>query len=245
MKTSDFVIEMINCLFEACILVFYLYQVMKRQCRFSPRLLVIPTAVIFGVIEGMTIAETPPWIKLLIMFVVMVTISMIMFENKLRSTLFYCLLFIVVILASEIIPMGALTLMNLGTPESLLTSGTGRYIGMACSKLFCFWFSIYVAEYLKPKQCEIPFKNWLLIIFVPLLSLIILNGIFVARELSPRRTIVYLLSVAGIFLLNVFVFDFFDTYSNTIKLRLMEQRLRSEEENYRQNYCFFLTYASF
>ena len=233
MKTSDFVIEMINCLFEACILVFYLYQVMKRQCRFSPRLLVIPTAVIFGVIEGMTIAETPPWIKLLIMFVVMVTISMIMFENKLRSTLFYCLLFIVVILASEIIPMGALTLMNLGTPESLLTSGTGRYIGMACSKLFCFWFSIYVAEYLKPKQCEIPFKNWLLIIFVPLLSLIILNGIFVARELSPRRTIVYLLSVAGIFLLNVFVFDFFDTYSNTIKLRLMEQRLRSEEENYR------------
>ena len=78
-----------------------------------------------------------------------------------------------------------------------------------------------------------PFKNWLLIIFVPLLSLIVLNGIFVSSTVSPRRTVVYLLSVAGIFLLNIFVFDFFDTYSNTLKLQLMEQRLKSEEENYR------------
>ena len=68
---------------------------------------------------------------------------------------------------------------------------------------------------------------------MPLLSLIILNGIFVSDKLAPRETIVYLISVAGIFLLNVFVFDFFDTYSNTIKLQLMEQRLKSEEENYK------------
>ncbi len=123
--------------------------------------------------------------------------------------------------------------MNIGTTENNITSGIGLYIGMACSKLFCFWFSIYIAEYLKPKQKEVPFKNWLLIIFVPLLSLIVLNGLFVAHELSPQRTIVYLLSVTGIFILNILVFDFFDTYANTIELQLMEQRIKSEEENYK------------
>ncbi len=231
--TSENIIETINCIFEACIVIFYLYQIMKQNYRYSPKTLLIPASLIFGIIEIITITHANPWLKLLVMFAAMMITSLIMFECKLRSIIFYCLMFIVVILASEILPMGAITLMNLGTPETTLNSGMGRYIGMACSKLFCFWFAIYIAEYLKPKQRELPFRNWLLIIFVPLLSLIILNGIFISHETSPRRTIVYLLSVSGIFLLNIFVFDFFDTYSNTIKLQLMEQRLLSEEENYR------------
>ena len=233
MFTSENIIETVNCVIEACIVIFYLYQIMKEQCRYSPKLLVVPAVMMYGVIEAVTITHMNPWFKLVFMFAAMMIISVTMFESKIRSIIFYCLMFIVVILASEIIPMGALTLMNLGTPESQLTSGMGRYIGMACSKLFCFWICIYIAEYLRPKQRELPFKNWLLVIFVPLLSLIILNGIFVSHAISPRRTIIYLLSVAGIFLLNILVFDFFDTYSNTIKLQLMEQRLKSEEENYR------------
>ena len=233
MFTSETIIETINCFIEASIVVFYLYQIMKQHCRYSPKLLILPTIAMYIIIEAMTVTHTNPWVKLFVMFASMMIIAVTTFKSKLRSILFYCLMFIVVIVASEIIPMGAVMLLNLGTPQEQLNSGMGRYIGMACSKLFCFWICIYIAEYLRPKQRELPFKNWLLIIFVPLLSLIVLNGIFVSHSLSPRRTIVYLMSVAGIFLLNIFVFDFFDTYSNTIKLQVMEQRLKSEEENYR------------
>ncbi len=49
---------------------------------------------------------------------------------------------------------------------------------MTCSKLFCFWFSVYVVEYSKNKQKDIPIKNWLSIILIPILSVVILNGIF-------------------------------------------------------------------
>ena len=230
---SEIIIESVNSLIEAGIVVFYLYQIMKHECRYPPVFMAIPALAMFIVIDAMTLAEMNPWIKLVIMFASMSVISFIMFESEIRSIIFYSLMFIVVILASEILPMGALMLLNLGTPQAQLNMGLGRYIGMACSKLFCFWFAMYIAEYLKPKQRDIPFKNWLLIIFVPLLSLIILNGIFVSKALSPRSTVVYLLSVMGILLLNLFVFDFFDTYSNTIKLQLMEQRLKSEEENYK------------
>lgn len=233
MVASAIIIEAVNCLFEAGIIVFYLYQIMKRSMRYPLPVLLIPFSAIFCILMGLTLADVNPWIKLGILPVIMIATSIVLFENKLGSTAFYCLIFTLVILASEILPMGALMLMNLGDSEARMNTGMGRYIGMAASKLFCFWFSIYIAEYLKPKQREIPFKNWLLIIFVPLLSLIILNGIYVSYGLSHRRIIVYLLSVAGIFLLNIFVFDFFDTYSNTIKLRLMEQRLQSEEENYK------------
>ena len=234
MIASAFIIEILNCLFEAGIIIFYLYQIMKRSMRYPAPVLLIPFTAVSAILIGLTLADINPWIKLGVLPVIMMAVSLVLFENKIGSTAFYCLIFTLVILASEILPMGALMLMNLGDSEARMNTGMGRYIGMAASKLFCFWFSIYTAEYLKPKQQqEIPLKNWLLIIFVPLLSLIILNGIYVSYGLSHRRTIVYLLSVAGIFLLNILVFDFFDTYSNTIKLRLMEQRLQSEEENYK------------
>ena len=113
-----------------------------------------------------------------------------------------------------------------------LNSGLGRYIGMACSKLFCFWFSVYIIEYSKNKQKDIPLKNWLSIILIPILSVVILNGIFVSYGLTHRQTINYLISVIGLLVLNLFVFNFFDTYANQLKLKVMEQRLKSEEENY-------------
>ena len=103
---------------------------------------------------------------------------------------------------------------------------------MTCSKLFCFWFSVYVVEYSKNKQKDIPIKNWLSIILIPILSVVILNGIFVSYGLNHRQTINYLISVIGLLALNLFVFNFFDTYANQLKMKVMEQRLKSEEENY-------------
>lgn len=233
MNLSEIMLQTVNCAIEAWLVTFYLYKVLKKDCRYQRGWMIIPTIIMFGIIMTMTFCFSNQWIKIIIMFTSMLATAITMFESKLRHIIFYCLMFIVVILASEILPLGAMSLMNIGTTENNITSGIGLYIGMACSKLFCFWFSIYIAEYLKPKQKEVPFKNWLLIIFVPLLSLIVLNGLFVAHELSPQRTIVYLLSVTGIFILNILVFDFFDTYANTIELQLMEQRIKSEEENYK------------
>ena len=233
MNISEIMLQTVNCAIEAWLVTFYLYKVLKKDCRYQRGWMIIPTIIMFGIIMTMTFCFSNQWIKIIIMFTSMLATAITMFESKLRHIIFYCLMFIVVILASEILPLGAMSLMNIGTTENNITSGIGLYIGMACSKLFCFWFSIYIAEYLKPKQKEVPFKNWLLIIFVPLLSLIVLNGLFVAHELSPQRTIVYLLSVTGIFILNILVFDFFDTYANTIELQLMEQRIKSEEENYK------------
>ncbi|WP_295066771.1 sensor histidine kinase [Ruminococcus sp.] len=233
MRPSQFIIETINCLFDAGLIIFYLFLIMKKECRYPLKFLIVPAVGFFGIFVALTFTDVSPWIKLGIAVTMMMLTSFVMFESKVRSIIFYCLLFAVVLLVAEIAPAAILDIMNIGATEHNTSSGFGRYICMAIGKVFCFWAAIYIAEYLKPKQRDIPFRNWLLVIFVPLLSLIILNSIFITAELAPRRSLMYLLSVAGIFLLNIFVFDFFDTYSNSIELKLMEQRLKSEEENYR------------
>ncbi|WP_295095443.1 GHKL domain-containing protein, partial [Ruminococcus sp.] len=233
MELSDIIIESVNSLCEAGIIVFYLYKMMKHKFRYQSVFLVLGAAAMFGVINSVTLLRANEWLKIGITLTAMIAMSLILFESRLRDIIFYCLLFCIGVIASEVLATGALVLLNFGNPDDLSNMGMGRVIGMAGSKLFCFWIAMYISEYLKPKQREIPFKNWLLIIFVPLLSIITLNGIYVSNELDPRKTVIYLVSVAGILLLNIFVFDFFDTYSNTIKLQLMEQRLKSEEENYK------------
>ncbi|MBR5683902.1 MAG: GHKL domain-containing protein [Ruminococcus sp.] len=230
MKIADIIIESVNSLCEAGIIVFYLYKIMKHKFRYQPVFLALAVAAMFGIINSITLLGTNEWVSIGITLVAMIIMSLILFESRLRDVIFYSLLFCIGIIAAEVLAAGALMLLNFGNVSIL---GMGRIIGMAASKLFCFWIAMYISEYLKPKQREIPFKNWLLIIFVPLLSIITLNGIYVSKELDPRKTVIYLVSVAGILLLNIFVFDFFDTYANTIKLQLMEQRLKSEEENYK------------
>ena len=152
MSAVELFVQTLNCSVEAMIVTFYLYNVLKKDYRYARGWLIISTVIMFGIIEAMTLLCSSPWIKLTIMVTSMIATAIVLFESKLRHIIFYCLMFLVVILASEIIPFTAMNLMNIGTPESNMNSGMGQYIGMACSKLFCFWFAIYIAEYLKPKQ---------------------------------------------------------------------------------------------
>lgn len=232
MSVNELIIEILNCLAESSIIIFYLYNMMKESCRVQKGTIFPAVLLTSMILAAVTLFLEYPWINLIVTFVLMTAVSSIMFECKFGKKLFCSLIFLIVILASESLPMGILYILNFGSPLDQLNSGLGRYIGMACSKLFCFWFSVYIIEYSKNKQKDIPLKNWLSIILIPILSVVILNGIFVSYGLTHRQTINYLISVIGLLVLNLFVFNFFDTYANQLKLKVMEQRLKSEEENY-------------
>ena len=232
MSVSELVIESLNCLVESMVIVFYLYNMMKEDYRFRKKALIPAVMLGFILLGSVTLFFEYPSVHLIATFVLMMVVSNFMFECKIGKRVFCSSIFLIIILASESLPMGILYMLNFGSPLEQLTSGAGRYIGMTCSKLFCFWFSVYIIEYSKNKQKDIPLKNWLSIILIPILSVVILNGIFVSYGLTHRQTINYLISVIGLLALNLFVFNFFDTYANQLKLKVMEQRLKSEEENY-------------
>ena len=232
MSVSELVIESLNCLVESMVIVFYLYNMMKEDYRFRKKALIPAVMLGFILLGSVTLFFEYPSVHLIATFVLMMVVSNFMFECKIGKRVFCSSIFLIIILASESLPMGILYMLNFGSPLEQLTSGAGRYIGMTCSKLFCFWFSVYVVEYSKNKQKDIPIKNWLSIILIPILSVVILNGIFVSYGLNHRQTINYLITVIGLLALNLFVFNFFDTYANQLKMKVMEQRLKSEEENY-------------
>lgn len=232
MSAIETAIEIFNCFAESIIIVFYLHNMMKESCRFQKKYWIAAIFCIFVPLSAVTLFIENPWLNLIATFALMTAASEIIFKCKISRKLFCSLIFPIAILASESLPMGILYLLNFGTPMEQLSSGMGRYIGMICSKLFCFWFSVYIVEYSKNKQKDVPLKNWLSIILIPLLSAVILNGIFVSYGLNHRQMVNYLIAAVGLLGLNLFVFDFFDTYANQLKLKVMEQKLKYEEENY-------------
>ena len=128
MRSSQLIIETINCLLDAGLIIFYLFLIMKKECRYPLKFLIVPAVGFFGIFVALTFTDVSPWIKLGIAVTMMMLTSFVMFESKIRSIIFYCLLFAVVLLVAEIAPAAILNIMNIGATEHNTSSGFGRYI---------------------------------------------------------------------------------------------------------------------
>ena len=126
MSISEVIIESLNCLAESMVIVFYLYNMMKEDYRFRKKSLVPAVILCFISLDSVTLFLEYPWVHLIATFILMMAISSIMFECKFGTKIFCSLIFLIVILASESLPMGILYMLNFGSPLEQLTSGAGR-----------------------------------------------------------------------------------------------------------------------
>lgn len=225
--------EILNNAIESFVIVFFIYNIFKDNYKYKKKGIVAMTALISGILTTILFFSVSPWVNLLATFLIIFESSTLWFDINIKLRLFYSVIFLVIVLVSESLPMGILHMLDFGTPLEQLYSGKGRYIGMIVSNIFMFWITVYVVEYLKNKTRDIPLKNWLAIILMPILSVIIIYSMFDSEGVTPKQTIVYLVSVGGLLALNLFVFDYFDTYANQLKMVLMEQQLKNDEDNYK------------
>ncbi len=233
MIKMETVAELLNNICEAMIVIFFIHNIFKTQYKYGKIGLLSSTLIVMIFISTMTFLPTSPAINLLATFLTVLFVSTFWFKVKMKIRLFYSTMFLVIVLVAEFIPMAVLYLLDFGTPVEQLSSGGGRYIGMIVSKIFLFWLSVYVIEYLKNKTRDVPLKNWVAIILMPFLSIIIIYSMFTSSGVQAKGTIVYIAAISGLLALNLFVFDFFDVYANQLKMVLMEQQLKNDEENYK------------
>ena len=226
-------IEIINSCFEACIIMFYLDRSLSEKPRYGKSAAMIAAAVMAAILSLAALTSGAPTVQIITTFLLMLITASVIYDERLIKRLFTAGIFIVIIFVSESLFMCLLYLLNFGTPEDLSSDNIGRIIGMLGSKILYFWFSVYVCHFLNMKIKEISLKNWAAMICIPLLSVIILNSIFIASEVSDKSMLSYTASVTGILLLNFFAFDYFDSYNRQLKLAIMEKVLEADKENYR------------
>lgn len=226
-------IEVINSCIESIIIVFYISFILEKKEKLGKWITALSCVFIALVLSLIALFFDYPAVQITATFVLMMLVSVLFYSGRLPKKLFISGIFIIIIFASESIFLCLLYILNMGDPADLLNDGLGRVIGMAGSKILYFWLTVYVCHFLKAKMNEISLKNWTAIILAPILSIVILNSIFISSNVNDRAMILYIISVLSILLFNFYIFNFFETYNSRLKIAIMEKVIEAEEQNYK------------
>lgn len=169
-------------------------------------------------------------------FSLLLAISIFLYEGTIIRKAFLSLLFIVIVFISEILFIGLLNILDIGSPSEIGNQGINRIIGMVGTKIIYFWIVIFVCRLINRKIQEIPIKRWITIVLMPTISTIILYIIYydLMSAQDDNKIILYCIAVLGLLYINFAVFDFFETYLKQLRLAVLEQVIERETTNYKQ-----------
>lgn len=88
MSVNELIIELLNCLAESSIIIFYLYNMMKESCRVQKGAIFPAVLLTSMFLAAVTLFLEYPWIHLIATFVLMTAVSSIMFECKFGKNFF-------------------------------------------------------------------------------------------------------------------------------------------------------------
>ncbi len=228
------IIEAVNTAMEMVIVLLYFTKTLnsKYDCKMYYAVTYILSAVILFVCGRLTSNST---ILISITFMLLIVISCLLYKGNTVKKVFLSVIFIVIVFISEILFLGTMSVLNVGLPQEIVQQGIKRIIGMVGTKIIYFWIIVIGCRIFNQKFKDIPFKQWVLIFMMPVLSTVILYIIFYSMLESTviSGMIIYCIAVLGLIYINFAVFDFFETYQKQLKLSVLEQVIEVENTNYR------------
>lgn len=182
------------------------------------------------------ILTTNSTVLISVTFSLLLLISIILYDGEIIRKAFLSLLFIVIVFISEILFIGLLNILKIGSPSEIGNQGINRIIGMVGTKIIYFWIVIFVCRLINRKIQEIPIKQWVTIILMPSISTVILYIIYydLMSSHENNKILLYCIAVLGLLYINFAVFDFFETYLKQLRLSVLEQVIERETTNYKQ-----------
>lgn len=182
------------------------------------------------------VLTTNSTVLITVTFSLLLLISILLYDGTIIRKAFLSLLFIVIVFISEILFIGLLNILEIGSPSEIGNQGINRIIGMVGTKIIYFWIVIFVCRLINRKIKEIPIKQWLTIILMPAISTIILYIIYydLMSSHENNKILLYCIAVLGLLYINFAVFDFFETYLKQLRISVLEQVIERETTNYKQ-----------
>lgn len=226
------VIEILNVIPEILIIALFHQRILQNN--YSSWLpYVIGYSISFVVLTAITIFCGEPQIQIIATLIILLASSIPLYSGSIVVKIFRSVYYIAVVLISETLFVGILMLMGYGNPTELLDSGVGRVIGMIGTKIFDFWIIVYSCRIYKSRVKSLPLRYWILILLMPFLSSIMLDLIFPKIGTDTSVMIFFIITIIGVMYLNLFVFDYFESYDKQVRLATLEKILEREDENYR------------
>lgn len=228
------VVELLNAFAEVWIIRIYFNKLMESK-KVNVWLKALGFFIAAIVMAATSVLNIEPVFLLLITFLLLMTLTLLFYDEKLSLKLFYSFIYVVMILIADPILVGFSYLFQDISYSDMFQRGPTRVMGMVISKIMYFWMSFIIARVLTKKVKELPMKYWTNIFLTPVISVVILYGmtIPVLEHEDSSIIFIYIVSMIGIVYINLSIFDFFEGYSKQLKLAFLEKAAEREAENYR------------
>lgn len=227
-------VELINAFTEMYIIGLFYNKLLKYKYKNKLPLI----AIYFSsslIISFAAIKKFDPILLLIITSILLLFISIILYDGKMVYKVFYSFIYLMIILIADPILVGFTYILNSDVSRNYFDTFIGRTIGMVISKILYLWMVVSITRLLMKKVKELPLKYWISIILTPVISIVILYGITVpiSHPENAKFTAIYIISIVGIIYINLSMLNFFESYSKQIKLSFLETVAEREAENYK------------
>lgn len=228
-------IEAINIIAEAFIIYIYFGKLLPDK--YTSRYPYVGTyALLCGWLFTSVLVNISPIVTMLGSLGFIYLISLLLYEGSSVKKVFFTILIMFIIVVSETIFIGSMTVLKLTTPEELSIRGPARISGMVGVKILYFWIIALVCRLINKKIREIPSKHWIIIISMPVVSILVLYTLAISyiNLNGQMTTTLFLLAIAGLSFINIAFFDFFENYNKQLRISILEQVVEHENTNYKQ-----------
>ena len=170
-------------------------------------------AGIYLVIFGLTELHSPAAVNIFVYFIISILLGFLFFQGSNVSKLLIPLLLIALIMISELLPIGVMSLAFNVSDDQFVASTQYRIFGIMISKV-CLIILVYITGlFSKRKHSKIPLIYSLCLLIIPVISIVCLLTIsqYVLFSIkSPLSPIWFALSAVGLLFINFLIVYLFD-----------------------------------
>lgn len=232
----SFVIEIVNCIVELLIVLFFFNQTlnganMARLKRYS----ITAGILAFHIFRSFLIL--PVYVNFGVSAIVVGSCAAFLYDGHPIKKLGMVLLYFVVLISTDALARSILAAL-MGVPNSFNGyTDIERYVGMTLCTILNLSILAFLSTFAKKRLNNVGLRYWVMMVLFPIFSLfiVICCDFLIIRSGTNDISYIALMTfiIIGLLYFNATVFEFIDTYSAKIQLEGAKELIKYQEENYK------------
>ncbi len=227
------IFEFVNVIIEMTIMLFYCNNVFNTKQSVNKGIKALAVIAVIIIITMTSMKHLGTVINSAISFCICFVISYFIYEGTRKTKFFMSVVYAVILIFADILATIIITLFGIEYYMSGSDSVT-YVVGAMLSDFIRLWLLAYIGKISSGRIRDLPIAYWIFLFLCPILSVmcLIIFDIYLMQAEKVNQLLIFIPPFCILYI-NFMLFYFFETFSEKIRLKVIEELAQHEEENYK------------
>lgn len=228
-----YLFDLVNVIIEMAILLFYCHTIFTEKRMKNYFVNIFSYFVLTIILFWLSTFDLSTTINLISSFCICFIFSQCLYKGTIMKKLFISAIHAVSVISADI--LATVIISHWGIEYKMSGGNNISYIvGAVLSDFIRLWILAYIGKVLGKRINNLPIFYWIFLLICPILSVMcmIIFDIYLMQAQSINNLLVVIPPLCILYI-NFMLFKFFETFSEQIRLKVIEELAQSEEENYK------------